>query len=261
MSGREGVRHPRKTKEFWKKRYGRAASEEESFLPEGTDPVQRAMAIGYSERELKNVPESALTAGLGCGNPMALADLKGGETVLDLGSGAGLDVFVASPRVGPKGKVIGVDMTPEMVEKARAVAAKARFRNVEFKLGEIENLPLADGSVDVIVSNCVISQCPDKTAAFTEAFRVLRPTGRLLISDLVTAGRIPRFAGPHAEVWADWLAGAPRKREYLDAMKRAGFRHVTIVSERRYAGPEIPDVLKGKIISLHLRAYKQRQST
>ena len=250
------MRRAAKTRESWKRRYARAASEEEPVRPAGPDSRQLAKRVGYSERDIRSVPESVLSAGLGCGNPAALAELKKGEIVLDLGSGAGLDVFVASPRVGPKGKVIGVDMTPQMVERAQAAAADAGFANVEFALGEIEHLPVADESVDVIISNCVISHCPDKLAAFKEAFRVLRPAGRMLISDLVASGRIPRVAGPGAEVWAEWLSGAPRRREYLGAIRRAGFRDVAVASECAYDYPQMPDALKGKIISLKVRARK-----
>jgi SAM-dependent methyltransferase len=249
------MKRARESRESWKKRYAKAAAEEEPIRPDGADPVQLAKSIGYSEQEIRSVPESALSSGLGCGNPTALAELKEGETVLDLGCGAGLDVFIACRKVGPVGKVIGVDMTPEMVEKARAAAVG--FRNAEFRLGEIERLPVADASVDVVISNCVISHCPDKLAAFKEAFRVLRPAGRMLISDLVTSGKIAAVTGPGAEAWAQWLAGAPRKPDYLAAMKRAGFRSVSVVSERSFDYPQMPDALRGRILSLHIRALRR----
>ncbi|MCX7702798.1 MAG: arsenite methyltransferase [Planctomycetota bacterium] len=186
--------------------------------------------IGYSEEEMRSVPEGA-NLGLGCGNPVAIAELKPGETVLDLGSGAGFDCFLAARRVGETGKVIGVDMTPEMLERARQNARKVGFKNVEFRLGEIENLPVADSSVDVVISNCVINLSPDKKRVFKEAFRVLKPGGRLMISDIVLLKELPGFIKKSVEAYVGCLSGAIMKEEYIKIIKAAGFKRVKIVEE------------------------------
>jgi ubiquinone/menaquinone biosynthesis C-methylase UbiE len=194
--------------------------------------------------------------GLGCGNPTALAELTEGETVLDLGCGAGLDVFLAAQKVGDTGKVIGVDMTPEMVAKARENAEKGHYTNVEFRLGEIENLPIEDNSVDVIISNCVINLSPDKLVTFKEAFRVLKPNGRILISDLVTEGELPEDIRQSFEAWACCIAGALERQEYLGTIEKAGFRDVAIVAQHQYVEPGLDQRLAGKITSVQVRAYK-----
>ncbi len=189
--------------------------------------------IGYSDEELKSVPEGA-NLGLGCGNPIALASLEEGETVLDLGSGAGFDCFLAAKKVGKEGKVIGVDMTPDMIEKARENARKGNYENVEFRLGEIENIPAADNSVDVIISNCVINLSPDKRRVFKEAFRVLKPGGRLMVSDIVLLKELPDFIRNSIEAYIDCLAGAIMKNEYLGAISAAGFHQVKIRDEKPF---------------------------
>lgn len=189
--------------------------------------------IGYGEEELRSIPEGA-NLGLGCGNPVALATLKNGETVLDLGSGAGFDCFLAANKVGKKGKIIGVDMTPEMIDKARENARKGNYENVEFRLGEIENLPAADNSVDVIISNCVINLAPDKNRVFKEAFRVLKPGGRLHVSDLVLLADLPEEIKNSVEAYIGCLSGAIKKNEYMNAITNAGFRDVRIMNENRY---------------------------
>ncbi len=193
--------------------------------------------IGYSGREIDAAPRGA-NLGLGCGNPTALAALKGGETVLDLGSGAGFDCFLAARKVGPGGKVIGVDMTPEMVGKARENARKGDYGNVEFRLGEIENLPAADGSVDAVISNCVINLSPDKARVFVEAYRVLRPGGRLMISDIVLSGELPAAVAGSLAAYAGCVAGAVPREDYLRLVEAAGFRDVRIVRENRFEIPE-----------------------
>ena len=187
-------------------------------------------SIGYTEEELKAVPEGA-NLGLGCGNPVALASLKEGEIVLDLGSGAGFDCFLAADRVGENGRVIGVDMTPEMVEKARENARKSNYANVEFRLGEIENLPVADNSVDIVISNCVINLAPDKGKVFSEAFRALKPGGRLMISDIVLLKELPDFIKDSIEAYIGCLSGAIMRNEYIEAIKASGFQEIRIVDE------------------------------
>jgi len=199
-----------------------------------TDLTQStSKTIGYTEEELKAVPEGA-NLGLGCGNPVALASLKEGETVLDLGSGAGFDCFLAANRVGNTGRVIGVDMTVEMIEKARENARKGNYGNVEFRLGEIENLPLANNSVDVVISNCVINLAPDKRKVFTEAFRVLKPGGRLMVSDIVLLRELPDFIKDSIEAYIGCLSGAMLRDEYVDTIKAAGFETVSIVDETSF---------------------------
>ena len=200
----------------------------------GTNLAQSiSKSIGYTEEELKAVPEGA-NLGLGCGNPVALASLREGETVLDLGSGAGFDCFLAADKVGESGRVIGVDMTPEMIEKARENARKGNYANVEFRLGEIENLPAADNSVDIVISNCVINLAPDKNRVFMEAFRVLKPGGRLMISDMVLLKELPDFIKNSIEAYIGCLSGAIKRDEYIDAIKAAGFQEVSIIDETSF---------------------------
>jgi SAM-dependent methyltransferase len=187
-------------------------------------------SIGYSDADINAVPDGA-NLGLGCGNPIALASLKKGEVVIDLGSGAGFDSFLAAQRVGPKGKVIGVDMTPEMLDKARENARKGSYKNVEFRLGEIENLPAADNSADIIISNCVINLSDDKPRAFKEAFRVLKPGGRLVVSDIVMLKELPEFIQESIAAYVGCISGAIKKNTYLKAIKSAGFEDVKIVEE------------------------------
>jgi len=189
--------------------------------------------IGYSDEELQSVPEGA-NLGLGCGNPIALASLKEGEAVIDLGSGAGFDCFLAAHKVGKNGRVIGVDMTPDMIEKARWNAKKGNYENVEFRLGELENLPVADNAVDAIISNCVINLVPDKRRVFNEAFRVLKHGGRLMVSDIVLLKELPDFVKNSDKAYIGCLSGAIMKDEYLTAIITAGFQEVRIVDETSF---------------------------
>jgi len=176
-----------------KERYGEIASEGSSCCPSSCcnpEIIKQVKSFGYSEQEIENLPEDAVM-GLGCGNQTELAELKEGEIVMDLGSGGAIDVFLSAQKVGEKGKVIGVDMTPEMLQRASENAKKGNYNNVEFRIGEIENLPAANDSIDVIISNCVINLSPDKLAVYKEIYRTLKPKGRILISDLVTEGELP----------------------------------------------------------------------
>ncbi|HNX31842.1 MAG TPA: arsenite methyltransferase [Holophaga sp.] len=192
-----------------------------------------SLEIGYDLADLVAAPDGA-NLGLGCGNPVALASLKEGETVLDLGSGAGFDAFLSARRVGPRGRVIGVDMTPEMLAKARDLAARHGFANVEFRQGDIEALPVASGTVDVIISNCVINLATDKAKVFREAFRVLKPGGRLMVSDLVLLKPLPEAMKRDLDAYAACLAGALLKDDYLDAIRAAGFSGTEVVGESGY---------------------------
>ena len=203
-------------------------------------PGSVSSAIGYSADDLASVPDGA-NLGLGCGNPIALASLKEGEIVLDLGSGAGFDCFLAAKRVGPSGRVIGVDMTPEMLDRARENALSGDYKNVEFRLGEIENLPVADNSIDAIISNCVINLSPDKPRVFAEAFRVLKPGGRVMVSDIVLLAALPEAVRNSVEAYVSCIAGAMRIDEYLRTIRDAGFKDVKIVEETTFPVDFITD--------------------
>ncbi len=227
--------------------------------------------IGYGMEELKSVPEGA-NLGLGCGNPVALVSLQEGETVVDLGSGPGLDSFLAANAVGETGKVIGVDMTHEMLEKARENARKDGYENVEFRLGEIENLPIADASADAIISNCVINLSPDKRRVFQEAFRVLRPGGRLVVSDIVLEGELPQRIRESAAAYVGCVSGAVLRADYFRMLEEAGFEEIEVESaeyplkmmfdtaEAITAGlhlsPEEMEGLERLVVSAKIRAVK-----
>ena len=193
-------------------------------------PEATSRTLGYSEEEVRGVPEGA-NLGLGCGNPQAIAALAPGETVVDLGAGGGFDCFLAAKQVGDSGRVIGVDMTAEMVTRARANAVKAGTTNVEFRLGEIEHLPVADGSVDVIISNCVINLSPDKPAVYRDAFRVLKPGGRLAISDVVATAELPDEAKSDLDSITGCVAGASLISEVEEMLADAGFVDVRVSSK------------------------------
>lgn len=260
-------------KRFVRESYGKLAQERtSSCCPTGATVPPSCCTTGeaktraetlYPKGELEILPQSVVDISLGCGNPIAIANLKPGEVVLDLGSGGGLDCFLAAQRVGATGKVIGLDMTPEMIRLARENAEKMGAENVEFRLGEMEHMPIASDSVDVIISNCVINLSPDKDSVFNEAFRVLKPGGRLSISDVVLLQDLPPEIKESLEQWAECVAGALKKDVYLDKIKTAGF--VDAIAEEAKApflietddGQTYLD-LRGKIVSIRVNAFKPR---
>jgi arsenite methyltransferase len=194
---------------------------------------EQSKRMGYTEEELKTIPDGA-NLGLGCGNPVALTSLKEGETVIDLGSGAGVDCFLAAKRVGASGRIIGVDMTPEMLDRARENARKSGATNVEFRLGEIENLPVADNTADAIISNCVINLAPNKRRVFEEAFRTLKPGGRLMVSDIVLLKELPASLKERAHP-TSCVKGAILKDAYLRTIEQVGFQNVRILQETQHS--------------------------
>jgi len=240
----------------------------------GCAPGDASLDLGYEARDLAAVPEGA-NLGLGCGNPVALASLRPGETVLDLGSGAGFDAFLAAKCVGPEGHVIGVDMTPQMIERATTLAATHGYTNVEFRLGDIEALPVADGTVDVVISNCVVNLTTDKARAFREAHRVLKPGGRLMVSDLVLERPLPEAIRQDLDAYGACVGGALLKADYFAAIEAAGFIGLAVAGERRYGldmfspelleaarqrypdlGPEELEAAAGAVRSLQIEATK-----
>jgi arsenite methyltransferase len=246
-------------KEAVKQRYGQAALK----VMEGSGPTgccgKKAAPLGandpitahlYDERQAGEIPEEALLASLGCGNPTALAQLHPGEIVLDLGSGGGIDVLLSAKRVGPSGKAYGVDMTDEMLALAEENKRKSGLTNVEFLRGELENIPLPDNSVDVIISNCVINLSADKDKVLREACRVLKPGGRFAVSDVITRGDIPRDVRRGVELWVGCLAGALDENEYLAKLADAGFVDASIEPTRVYRVDQARDFLSGSGIDV-----------
>lgn len=233
----------------------------------GCDPITKDL---YSDAEKGALPKKAVAASLGCGNPTALAKLQAGEVVLDLGSGGGIDVILSAKRVGPTGKAYGLDMTDEMLALARENQKKAGVENVEFLKGAIENVPLPDNSVDVIISNCVINLSGDKDRVLAEAFRVLKPGGRFAVSDVVVRGEVPADIRKSMELWVGCLAGALEENEYREKLARAGFESIDVEATRVYQIEEAREFLEaagldseivgpqidGKFISAFVRAVK-----
>ncbi len=222
-----------------KEGYARIAKQATSYYSSGSccgcadisEEISKRM--GYSEEEVSAAPPES-NLGLGCGNPVALASLRVGETVLDMGAGAGFDCFLASTRVGTSGKVIGVDITSEMVEKARTNARKGGYANIDFRQGDLENMPVADSYMDVVISNCVINLIPNKNMVFREAFRVLKPGGRLAVSDVVLTKELPEFVKRSSKAYIGCLAGAIMKDEYLQIIRSVGFSEVIVVAESSF---------------------------
>ena len=250
-------------KKIVRESYGRIAKQNNSCCSPKTSccgssqATKLSKSIGYTDDDINTVPERA-NLGLGCGNPVALASLKEGETVLDLGSGTGFDCFLAANKVGADGKVIGVDMTPEMLEKARGNALKDNYKNIEFRLGEIDNLPVADNVVDVIISNCVINLTPDKKRVFEEAYRVLKSGGRMMISDIVLLKELnlPDAVVDVLEAYGSCVTGAIIKDEYINAVKDVGFVNVKVIDEFKFPenldadSPDVKQLTKNINISL-----------
>ncbi len=215
-----------KIKKEVKKRYGQFAEQGSSCCPDYS-----CCDIGYSIEEIKDLSSDISEFSLGCGNPVALADIRKGETVLDIGSGGGLDVFLASKKVGPEGKVIGLDMTEQMVKKARQNARKGSYNNVEFKLGETEDIPVKDNSIDLVMSNCVINLVPNKEKAYREIYRILKRGGRFVISDLVTEKELDESIRNNPEKLVACVGGALTEKGYISVIKKVGFKNVKILKK------------------------------
>jgi len=242
-----------------KERYGKIALTGNSdccCMPDectNDSPIDATKIIGYDQEELKSIPEESIL-GVGCGAPIKYADMKEGETILDLGSGAGIDVFLSANKVSKSGKVIGIDMTDEMLEKARKNARDGNYTNVEFRKGDIEkNIPVDDNTVDAVISNCVINLTTDKTSAFKEVYRILKKGGRMVISDLVTDRELDHDQ-VNPEQWCSCIDGALTQEHYLECMKNAGFSNVSILNEQVYMEGE--KVNGRKITSLVIKAVK-----
>lgn len=245
-------------KQAVKEQYGKLARRADAGASDsccGINPSQDVYEASkiYSQSELESLPETVTAASAGCGNPTAISELRTGQTVLDLGSGGGIDCFLARQKVGPQGQVIGLDMTQDMIKLAQKNAETLGYANVEFRQGEMEDMPIEDSSVDVIISNCVINLSPDKDAVFKEAFRVLKPGGRLSVSDIVLTGPLPQGVRESLEQWVGCISGALIKENYIQKIEAAGFPTVEVVEEKDYSA----QVEGGdKILSITLKALK-----
>ena len=238
-------------KELVRERYGNfAQSATDSCCGDGEATTKNQL---YEVDQLQGLPDEALLASAGCGNPTAIGDLNAGETVVDFGSGGGIDCFIAAKAVGEQGRVIGIDMTPDMIELARKNASNLGMSNVEFHLAEMENTPLEAGSVDVIISNCVINLAPDKDAVFREANRILKPGGRMFISDMVLTAPLPAHANEDAENWVSCLSGAEPRDVYIGRMSEAGLADIEILESKPWKGEE---EWASRVHSANIRAFK-----
>ena len=238
-------------KELVRERYGNfAQNATESCCGDGEATTKNQL---YEVGQLEGLPDEALLASAGCGNPTAIGDLNAGETVVDFGSGGGIDCFIAAKAVGEQGRVIGIDMTPDMIELARKNASNLGMSNVEFHLAEMENTPLEAGSVDVIISNCVINLAPDKDAVFREANRILKPGGRMFISDMVLTAPLPAHANEDAENWVSCLSGAEPRDVYIGRMSEAGLADIEILESKPWKGEE---EWASRVHSANIRAFK-----
>ncbi len=245
-------------KEEVRKRYGKAATRARESAADGSCCGGKGdgNAISshlYTTDEIRDLPQEAVVASLGCGNPVAIADLREGETVLDLGSGGGIDVLLSARRVGPAGKAYGLDMTDEMLELARENARKSGVTNVEFLKGEMEDMPLPDASVDVIISNCVVNLSPDKDAVLREAHRVLKPGGRFAVADIVTRGKMPSALKRSLELWAGCVAGALSEDEYRSKLSAAGFGDIAIEAVREYTADDAASGGLGELVQRYAK--------
>jgi SAM-dependent methyltransferase len=209
-------------------------------------PAQMLSKLGYPAEEIRSLPEKVMKLSAGCGNPTGFSELKAGETVLDLGSGGGIDVFLAARKVGENGRVIGVDFSEKMIDVARRNAEKMQVGNVEFRLGDLESLPVENESVDVVISNCVINLVPDKERVFKEAYRVLKPGGHMVVSDMVTDKRLPQSIRNNPVLWSNCIGGALPEQEYLEAIEKAGFKDVNIAERGMPIEGKCPSACEGE---------------
>lgn len=246
-------------KTFIKEIYAQKAIQSEQFYPYCFAPKSafgtfaETEAMGYMREELENIPSESVM-GLGCGNPVSIAEIRSGDVVIDLGSGGGLDVFLASLKTGPQGKVIGIDITEEMVNKARIVAAHHGYKNVEFRQGEAENIPFESNSADYVISNCTINLSSDKTKVFQEMFRVLKSGGNISICDNVLQEQFPSEMEGDLDIWTHCVAGALLKQEYLSAISEVGFEDVLIVEEKDFDTTDLN--IPVSVLSITVKAYK-----